>query len=89
MQKALGQENIDQLLKLSEDYKKSAYNFWTRLYLVLTKGKGELEIEAARSHAGDIIEERREEIIMAPAPPRAPTVIVPIASETLLWLCLS
>ncbi|KAK0708534.1 hypothetical protein B0H67DRAFT_648586 [Lasiosphaeris hirsuta] len=44
VQKALGQNNIDDLLKLSEDYKKS-----------------EFEVLAARSTAGDIIEERREE----------------------------
>jgi len=41
VQKALGQQNIDDLLKLSDDYKKS-----------------ELEIIAARSSAGDIVEER-------------------------------
>jgi len=41
VQKALGQQNIDDLLKLSDEYKKS-----------------ELEIVAARSSAGDIVEER-------------------------------
>jgi len=41
VQKALGQQNIDDLLKLSEDYKKS-----------------ELEVMAARSSAGDVVEER-------------------------------
>jgi len=41
VQKALGQQNIDDLLKLSDDYKKS-----------------ELEVMAARSSAGDIVEER-------------------------------
>jgi hypothetical protein len=62
VQKALGQENIDDLLKLSEDYKKS-----------------ELEVLDARSQPGNIVEERRTEIItMPPAPPPAPaTVIVP------------
>lgn len=62
VQKALGQQNIDDLLKLSDDYKKS-----------------ELEIVAARSSAGDIIEERierRTEIYEGaaalPAPPPAP-----------------
>ncbi|KAL2175062.1 uncharacterized protein P884DRAFT_279699 [Thermothelomyces heterothallicus CBS 202.75] len=43
VQKALGQQNIHDLLKLSDKYKKS-----------------ELEIMAARSSAGDIIEERIE-----------------------------
>ncbi|KAL2126659.1 hypothetical protein VTI74DRAFT_444 [Chaetomium olivicolor] len=62
IQKALGQQNIDDLLKLSDDYKKC-----------------ELEITAARSSAGDIIEERvehRTEIYEGaaalPPPPPAP-----------------
>ncbi|KAM0265712.1 hypothetical protein ACHAQJ_000146 [Trichoderma viride] len=56
VQKALGQANIDHLLKLSEEYKSS-----------------ELEIAAARSSAGEVIRERREEfIIEAPAPPPPP-----------------
>ncbi|KAK6083935.1 hypothetical protein SCUP515_01631 [Seiridium cupressi] len=59
VQKALGQENIDDLLKLSEDYKKS-----------------ELEVVAARSEAGNIVEERRTEIItMPPPPPPAPAPV--------------
>ncbi|KAK0615643.1 hypothetical protein B0T17DRAFT_510227 [Bombardia bombarda] len=55
VQKALGQHNIDDLLKLSDDYKKS-----------------ELEVLAARSSAGDIIEERRTttEFIEMPAQER-------------------
>ncbi|KAH7630118.1 hypothetical protein B0T09DRAFT_142517 [Sordaria sp. MPI-SDFR-AT-0083] len=43
IQKALGQEHIDHLLKMSDEYKKA-----------------ELEIQASRSSAGDIIEEREE-----------------------------
>ncbi|KAL2258195.1 hypothetical protein VTK26DRAFT_8587 [Humicola hyalothermophila] len=43
VQKALGQHNINELLKLSDDYKKS-----------------ELEIMAARSSAGELVEERIE-----------------------------
>ncbi|KAH8887592.1 hypothetical protein GQ53DRAFT_827005 [Thozetella sp. PMI_491] len=66
VQKALGQENIDDLLKLSEDYKKS-----------------ELELVAARSSAGDIVEERevfeREVVVSAPAPPPPPPVVIPVA----------
>ncbi|RFU78533.1 hypothetical protein TARUN_3684 [Trichoderma arundinaceum] len=71
VQKALGQANIDHLLKLSEEYKSS-----------------ELEIAAARSSAGEIIRERREELIIeapahpppqilipAPAPPPPPVII--------------
>ncbi|KAL7787869.1 hypothetical protein V8C37DRAFT_254753 [Trichoderma ceciliae] len=62
VQKALGQINIDQLLKLSEEYKSS-----------------ELEIAAARSSAGDIIRERREELIIeAPAHPHPhQTILIP------------
>ncbi|KAK3682387.1 hypothetical protein B0T22DRAFT_282281 [Podospora appendiculata] len=52
VQKALGQQNIDEVLRLSDEYKKS-----------------ELEISAARSSAGDIIEERRTEIIEVPSRP--------------------
>ncbi|KAI0839690.1 hypothetical protein F5Y06DRAFT_12681 [Hypoxylon sp. FL0890] len=55
VQKALGQQNIDDLLKLSEDYKKS-----------------ELEIAAARSVPGGVIEERKEEIFTIPPPLPAP-----------------
>jgi hypothetical protein len=60
VQKALGQENIDDLLKLSEDYKKA-----------------ELEVAAARSEAGNIIEERHTEIFtVPPPPPPAPATVV-------------
>ncbi|KAL2198082.1 hypothetical protein P885DRAFT_33693 [Corynascus similis CBS 632.67] len=64
VQKALGQQNIDDLLKLSDEYKKS-----------------ELEIIAARSSAGDIIEERvehRTEVYEGAAalPPPAPAAQV-------------
>ncbi|CAJ2504833.1 Uu.00g122270.m01.CDS01 [Anthostomella pinea] len=60
VQKALGQQNIDDLLKLSEDYKKS-----------------ELEVAAARSVPGAVIEERKEEVVytIPPPPPAPPTVI--------------
>ncbi|KAH6690342.1 hypothetical protein F5X68DRAFT_229675 [Plectosphaerella plurivora] len=77
--KALGQDNIDELLKLSEEFKKSS-----------------LELVAARSVAGNIVEERREEVytlpppplaapapapppvvVAAPPPPAPPTVIIP------------
>lgn len=54
VQKALGQQNIDDLLRLSDDYIKS-----------------DQEVFAARSSAGDIIEERRTEIfeVTGPAQP--------------------
>ncbi|KAB5566296.1 hypothetical protein GE09DRAFT_1106235 [Coniochaeta sp. 2T2.1] len=55
VQRALGQDNIDDLLKLSEDYNK---------------------VSAARSSAGDIIEERHQEVVVypngAPLPPPPP-----------------
>lgn len=62
VQRALGQENIDDLLHLSEQYRKD-----------------EREHAAARSHAGDIIEERRQEIIMVPAPVPAAVPVAPAA----------
>lgn len=77
--KALGQENIDDLLKLSEDYKKSKPTFDLGAYILLplTRTTGELEVTAARSEAGNLVEERREEIIhqVATAPP--PTFLPP------------
>ncbi|OAQ73613.1 hypothetical protein VFPPC_01290 [Pochonia chlamydosporia 170] len=61
VQKALGQENIDVLLKLSEEYIKV-----------------DQEVIAARSSAGDIIEERRKEtFVEAPIPPPPPPVAIP------------
>ncbi|TWU76070.1 hypothetical protein ED733_007497 [Metarhizium rileyi] len=66
VQKALGQENIDELLKLSEEYMKV-----------------DQEVIAARSAAGDIVEERIEERkqktveINVPPPPPPVTVAAP------------
>ncbi|KAI8945734.1 hypothetical protein F4801DRAFT_111883 [Xylaria longipes] len=57
IQKALGQQNIDDLLRLSEDYKKV-----------------DSELTAARSSAGALVEERREEVFTIP-PPAPPTLI--------------
>lgn len=63
VQKALGQENIDDLLKMSEEYKKA-----------------ELEIAAARSSAGEIVQERRTEVFALPPPPvPAPLPLPPLA----------
>jgi hypothetical protein len=68
VQKALGQENIDDLLKLSEDYKKA-----------------ELEVLAARSEPGNVVEERTTEVITVPAapppPPAPPSVPEPAPVE--------
>ncbi|KAH7040862.1 uncharacterized protein B0I36DRAFT_311657 [Microdochium trichocladiopsis] len=64
VQKALGQQNIDDLLKLSEDYKKSEH-----------------EVIAARSVAGHVVEERKEEIFtIPPPPPAAPVVAAPVVA---------
>ncbi|KAI1099225.1 hypothetical protein F4804DRAFT_92054 [Jackrogersella minutella] len=60
VQLALGQQNIDDLLKVSEDYKKS-----------------ELELAAARSVPGGVIEERREEVFTIPPPP-PPVIHTPV-----------
>lgn len=72
VQKALGQQNIDDLLKLSDDYKKS-----------------ELEVFAARSSAGDLIEERiehRTEVYEGAAaltaPPPGPMTRGPVIIDT-------
>lgn len=73
MLKALGQENIDDLLKLSEDYKKSEFSWpnCTRGELTHVTGEQELTVgTVVRSEAGNIIEERREgTIVHTPAPP--------------------
>ena len=70
VQKALGQHNIDELLKLSEDYKQSKY--MPEPSPLETKGvdgcSGDQEVTDARSSAGDIAEERRSEPPLAPAP---------------------
>ncbi|PKS10974.1 hypothetical protein jhhlp_002733 [Lomentospora prolificans] len=72
--KALNQEQIDQVLRVSDEYKKA-----------------ELEISAARSSAGNIVEERLEEVrattpIAIAPPPAAPVIVdaaprVPVAVE--------
>ncbi|KAK4199305.1 hypothetical protein QBC40DRAFT_255240 [Triangularia verruculosa] len=73
VQKALGQKNIDDLLKLSDDYKKSMPAPLLSYPDKKVTFPGELEILAARSSAGDIIEERRTEIVEyhSTAPPPA------------------
>jgi len=58
VQKALGQQNIDDLLKLSDEYKKSAHPRTPTHHHITKTPAGELEIIAARSSAGDIVEER-------------------------------
>lgn len=84
VQKALGQQNIDDLLKLSEEYKKSKPVARPLNHVcprVLNRIPGELEVVAARSRAGDVVEECEEVVkttVVTPAPSvaRAPTVIV-------------
>lgn len=56
IQKALGRENIDEVIKLSEDYKSSE----------------KIEMRGGRSEAGTIIEERHEVFTIPPPPPPAP-----------------
>lgn len=58
VQKALGQQNIDDLLKLSEEYKKSSPSQPSFPHTFTHQRPGELEILAARSSAGDVFEER-------------------------------
>lgn len=58
VQKALGQQNIDDLLKLSEEYKKSSPSHPSFPHTLTHQRPGELEIMAARSSAGDVFEER-------------------------------
>ncbi|KAH8784094.1 hypothetical protein F5882DRAFT_428622 [Hyaloscypha sp. PMI_1271] len=55
IQKALGRENIDEVIKLSEDYKSSE--------------KIEIKMSGGRSEAGTVIEERRQEVFTIPPPP--------------------
>lgn len=63
IQKALGRENIDEVIKLSEDYKASE--------------KVEIQMSGGRSEAGTIIEERRtQEVFTVPPPPPAPIELV-------------
>jgi len=63
IQKALGRDNIDEVIRLSEDYK-------------VTETKT-IEMSGARSNAGNVIEERRtEEVFTVPPPPPASVQIV-------------
>ncbi|TAQ90559.1 hypothetical protein B7494_g1134 [Chlorociboria aeruginascens] len=62
IQKALGRENIDEVIKLSEDY----------------KADERIEMSGGRSDAGNIIEERRTEVFTVPAPAPPPPPPAPI-----------
>ncbi|KAA8577013.1 hypothetical protein EYC84_007029 [Monilinia fructicola] len=53
IQKALGRENIDEVIKLSEDYKAAE----------------KLEMSGGRSEAGTVVEERTEVFTIPPPPP--------------------
>ncbi|KAH8665906.1 hypothetical protein BGZ60DRAFT_529167 [Tricladium varicosporioides] len=55
--KALGRENIDEVIKLSEDYNKVDLK---------------VEMSGGRSEAGTVIEEHRTEVFTIPAPPPPP-----------------
>ncbi|KAI1073387.1 hypothetical protein F5B20DRAFT_567208 [Whalleya microplaca] len=67
VQKALGQQNIDDLLKMSEDYNKS-----------------EIEVAAARSVPGGVVEEREREVFTIPPPPSAPPAPEPPAPPAII-----
>lgn len=60
IQKALGRENIDEVIKLSEDYKASE----------------KVEISGGRSDAGTVIEERRQEVFTVTPPPSASLEVI-------------
>lgn len=63
IQKALGPENIDEVIKLSEDYKSSE--------------KVEIQMSGGRSEAGTIVEERRtKEVFTVPPPPPVPLEVI-------------
>ncbi|KAH6678461.1 hypothetical protein B0J14DRAFT_650680 [Halenospora varia] len=55
--KALGRENIDEVIKLSEDYNKVDLK---------------VEMSGSRSEAGTVVEERRTEVFTIPGPPPPP-----------------
>lgn len=63
IQKALGRENIDEVIKLSEDYKSS-------------EEKVEIKVSGGRSEAGTFVEERRQEVFTIPPPPPANLEVV-------------
>jgi len=81
VQKALGQDNIDDLLKLSEDYKKGK-TLPGRKFVIgcdrLTPNN-QADLELAAPPADEIVEERRHEVLV-PAPPSHTPVIVPARS---------
>ncbi|KAE8453655.1 hypothetical protein EG329_009166 [Mollisiaceae sp. DMI_Dod_QoI] len=66
--KALGRENIDEVIKLSEDYKSSEKIFDPSTSLTMHAYKSEVEMHGGRSEAGTVIEERHEVFTIPPPP---------------------
>ncbi|KAB8302190.1 hypothetical protein EYC80_005635 [Monilinia laxa] len=74
IQKALGRENIDEVIKLSEDYKaaeKAKVEETKEVETTLTTYlvTPELEMSGGRSEAGTVVEERTEVFTIPPPPP--------------------
>ncbi|KUJ20693.1 uncharacterized protein LY89DRAFT_730711 [Mollisia scopiformis] len=80
--KALGRENIDEVIKLSEDYKASETLSEPSTNLTTYSYNSEVEMHGGRSEAGTVIEERHEVFTIPPppaahhAPPAPPVQIV-------------
>ncbi|RDW71794.1 hypothetical protein BP5796_07828 [Coleophoma crateriformis] len=70
IQKALGRENIDEVIKLSEEYKSSKHKESKEETVVTNYLVGaEHEMHGGRSEAGTVVEEHRQEIFTVPPPP--------------------
>ncbi|KAL3427741.1 hypothetical protein PVAG01_01250 [Phlyctema vagabunda] len=71
IQKALGRENIDEVIKLSEDYKVEKVKEETLVtnYLVAPE---QHHMHGGRSEAGTVVEEHKTEIYSTPPPPPPP-----------------
>ncbi|CZS89619.1 hypothetical protein WAI453_002757 [Rhynchosporium graminicola] len=69
IQKALGRENIDEVIKLSEDFRNSETVKEKETTLTTYLIGPEAQISGARSEAGTVIEERHEVFTVPPPPP--------------------
>jgi len=69
IQKALGRENIDEVIKLSEDFRSSETVKERETTLTTYLVGPEAEMSGARSEAGTVVEERHEVFTVPPPPP--------------------
>lgn len=83
IQKALGRENIDEVIKLSQDYIKAESQLLCLSYLsAMPRNNANLLVGTEAKPAGVVIEERIEKVITPPTPPPAAQKTVEIVTDT-------